>query len=134
MTEPLTREKIRSMRAAITVALKVGSESAAAFGTPEHSIRMVGKCGAVLHDGCMIVEGVEHEGRDLEAFLNLFAATPSIVDFYETALSEAEAKLAHIRNPGVEHDDPRVGYVTVQIDRDVWESLKAEKEIERLKG
>lgn len=25
---------------------------------------------------------------------------------------------------GVEHDDPRLGYVTVQIDRDVWNRVR----------
>lgn len=97
MTNPLTRESIKAMREAIAVELQVGSENARAFGTPERSIRMVGKCGAELHDGCMIVRGIEHEGRDLDAFLILFAASPSIVDWYEAALTEAEKEIERLK-------------------------------------
>lgn len=31
--------------------------------------------------------------------------------------------LAEIAQSGVEHDDPRIGYVTVQIDRPLWDAM-----------
>ena len=31
--------------------------------------------------------------------------------------------IGNIRDCGVEHDDPRLRYVTVQIDRSLWEQV-----------
>jgi hypothetical protein len=33
--------------------------------------------------------------------------------------------LREVAGAGVEHEDPRVGYVTVQIDRATWDALAA---------
>lgn len=41
--------------------------------------------------------------------------------------NNAESLLQQVACSGVEFDDNRVGYVTVQIDRDVWEQLRAYK-------
>lgn len=38
--------------------------------------------------------------------------------------NDAELLLQHVAYSGVEFDDNRMGYVVVQIDRDVWEQIK----------
>jgi hypothetical protein len=36
--------------------------------------------------------------------------------------------LKEVSLSGIEHDDERLGYVTVQINRDLWEAIKKELE------
>lgn len=36
----------------------------------------------------------------------------------------AQAMLAEVAHSGVEHDDPRLDYVTVQIDRRAWDAIQ----------
>jgi hypothetical protein len=37
---------------------------------------------------------------------------------------ELESALREVGQSGVEFDDERLGYVSVQIDRDVWEAVR----------
>jgi len=42
-------------------------------------------------------------------------------------LEAAETLLTDVRESAVEFRDPRIGYVTVQIDRGTWDALAGEK-------
>lgn len=46
-------------------------------------------------------------------------------DAAEVELSALRAQVAGLRESAVEFDDPRVGYVTIQVDRATWTALRA---------
>jgi len=54
----------------------------------------------------------EGMGRDITALLD--------------EVERLKALLREVAQSGVEHDDPRIGYLTVQIDRVTWEALQQE--------
>jgi hypothetical protein len=49
------------------------------------------------------------------------------IDHYRTMLAAAETLLTDVRESAVEFRDPRIGYVTVQMDRGTWAALAGEE-------
>ena len=50
---------------------------------------------------------------------------PLRMDVQAVALTRAIDLLREVRGSGVEFEDPRVGYLTVQIDRVTWDEISA---------
>ena len=45
-------------------------------------------------------------------------------------LKKAEDLLRGVAESGIEHEDPRIDYLTVQIDRPAWDAIRALTETE----
>lgn len=90
MTEPLTRQRIRSMREAITP------------GEWRSWWDQFGDLSGFTVSGSKsegIAVMVGHVGQNCSADAEFIAASPSIVDFYESALSEAEREIERLKSP-----------------------------------
>ena len=62
---------------------------------------------------------------DIEDAVNGIAASEAQVEALEMANEAWGSTMREIANSGVEFEDERVGYVAVQIDRDIWLDLAA---------
>ena len=63
-------------------------------------------------------------GQVMQAVVDLTASQERVREL-EMRDEAWESTMREIANSGVEFEDERVGYVTVQIDRDIWLSLAA---------
>ena len=72
-----------------------------------------------------LVAALAASQKDSEEYARLWHRDADRVRELEMKDEAWESTMREIANSGVEFEDERVGYVTVQIDRDIWLSLAA---------
>lgn len=115
-------EAIRERRGKIKHNLQAGSANARAFGSPDSHVRVVGKCGQPLHDGCAVATVIKHEGLDADAYKEFFANAPADIDYL---LAEVDA--AHEALKGLATQTLKDGLCFCDYDEEIQEKYYAKR-------
>lgn len=95
-------------------------------GTCRHFSPRWNECGHEhLHPMCWMGPEPDREKVKAESRADSCPCWMEVIERPRTPREERlEALLREVSTAGVELDDPRIGYLTVQIDRDTWNEIK----------
>jgi hypothetical protein len=93
-----TLKEIKERREKVLVNLKTDPHMPAL-------VRMDGKCGEVLHDGCAVLEVLEDRSRSLSDYVEFFSHAPTDIDFLLSLLSQKDVEIGKFSTLADERHD-----------------------------